>query len=118
MRARDLLVYRVLIRDHDAISDLIESVLTPLTQARDGAEPLLQTLEAYFAAGEVATEAARQLHLSTRAVTYRLQRIRTLTGYDPSEPSERFTLHTAVLGARLLGWPAENSPDGSPSPGT
>lgn len=109
MRARDLLIYRVLIRDHAAISDLIDSVLAPLTQARDGAEPLLQTLEAYFAAGEVATEAARRLHLSVRAVTYRLRRVRTLTGYDPNEPAERFTLHTAVLGARLLGWPHGDS---------
>jgi sugar diacid utilization regulator len=105
VHARDLLVYRVLARDQAAIVDLVESVLTPLTQARGGAEPWLETLEAYFAAGDVATVAARRLHLSVRAVTYRLARVRAMTGYDPGEPMQRFTLYAAVLGARLIGWP-------------
>jgi DNA-binding PucR family transcriptional regulator len=39
-------------------------------------------------------------------VTYRLERIRRLTGFSPDDPTQRFTLETAVLGARLLGWPA------------
>ena len=57
--ARDLLVYRVLGRDQAAIVDLVRDVLTPLDQVRGGAEVLLETLQAYFDAGEVATEAAR-----------------------------------------------------------
>jgi sugar diacid utilization regulator len=105
VRTRDFLVYRVLVRDHVAIRDLVHEVLSPLLEARGGAEPLLDTLEAYFAAGEVATEAARRLHLSVRAVTYRLDRVKEITGHDPADPTERFTLYTAVLGARLLGWP-------------
>lgn len=28
------------------------------------------------------------------------------TGYHPNEPTQRFTLHAAVLGARLLNWPS------------
>jgi sugar diacid utilization regulator len=107
VRARELLVYRVLARDHAAIADLVNTVLTPLTQARGGVEPLLETLEAYLAAGEVATDAARLLHLSVRAVTYRLGRIRELTGYDPAVPLDRLTLYNAVLGARLIGWPSD-----------
>ena len=51
------------------------------------------------------TATARRLHLSVRAVTYRLERVATLTGYDPTDPAQRFTVHAAVLGARLLGWP-------------
>ena len=74
-------------------------------QARGGAEPLPATLDAYFATGGVTTETAHRLRLSVRAVTYRLDRIKTLTGYDPTVPAQRFTIHTAVLGARLLGWP-------------
>ena len=27
------------------------------------------------------------------------------TDNDPTDPAQRFTVHTAVLGARLLGWP-------------
>lgn len=103
--ANDLLIYRVLTRDQPAIVDLVQTVLGPLARARDGAEPLLDTLSAYFEAGGVATEAAARLHLSVRAVTYRLDRVRTLSGYDPTSPAHRFTVHAAVLGAKLLGWP-------------
>jgi sugar diacid utilization regulator len=105
IQAEQLLIYRVLLRDQPAIADLVQSVLGQLVQARGGAEPLLATLDSYFASGSVATEAARRLHLSVRAVTYRLDRIKTLTGYDPTDPAQRFTVQTAVLGARLLGWP-------------
>jgi DNA-binding PucR family transcriptional regulator len=56
----------------------------------------------------VTSEIARRLHLSVRAVTYRVDRIKTLTGYDPTDPAQRFTVHAAVLGARLLGWPQRN----------
>lgn len=102
---RDLLVYRVLLRDQPAMVDLVQAVLTPLQQARGGARPLLDTMSAYFACGGVATAAAVRLHLSVRAVTYRLNRIKVLTGYDPVDPADRFTMHVAVLGAQLLGWP-------------
>ena len=104
--AADLLVYQVLRRDRAAISDLVNSLLTPLTRARGGAGPLLGTLEAYFSSGRVAASAARQLHLSVRAVTYRLARVAELTGKDPSDPEDALALHVAVLGARLLDWPA------------
>jgi len=107
IRAEDLLIYRVLLRDQPAITDLVQSVLTPLVKARGGPEPLLATLDAWFATGCVVTETARKLHLSVRAVTYRLERITALTGYDPADPAQRFTIHAAVLGARLLGWPQQ-----------
>ncbi|HET7529431.1 MAG TPA: helix-turn-helix domain-containing protein [Mycobacteriales bacterium] len=110
VQARDVLVYRVLARDQAAIIDLVRAVLTPLQAARGGAEPLLDTLQAYFAAGGVATLTARQLHLSVRAVTYRLARIRELTGYDVDVPEQAFAVQAAVLGARLLGWPVKELP--------
>ncbi len=104
---RDLLIYRVLGRDRAALADLVETVLTPLTQARGGAGPLVDTLEAYFDAGEVTTEAARRLHLSVRTVTYRLARVAALTGYDATVPAQRLTLQAAVVGARMLPWTRE-----------
>jgi diguanylate cyclase with GGDEF domain/PucR-like helix-turn-helix protein len=104
--ACDLLVYQVLLRDRAAITDLVGTVLGPLTRARGGAGPLLDTLAAYFASGAVAAVAARELHLSVRAVTYRLARVRELTGRDPADPAGALTLHVAVVGARLLDWPA------------
>lgn len=110
IQTEQLLIYRVLLRDQPAIADLVQSVLGQLVHARGGAEPFIATLDAYFATGAVTTETARRLHLSVRAVTYRLDRIRTLTGYDPTDPAQRFTIHAAVLGAKLLGWPQRSLP--------
>ncbi|WBB65338.1 helix-turn-helix domain-containing protein [Micromonospora sp. WMMD812] len=106
LNAADLLVFPVLLRDRDAIADLVTTVLGPLTDARGGPKPYLHTLAVLFDNQGNYTATARQLHLSVRAVTYRIDRVRDLTGYHPSEPTQRFTLHTAVLGARLLGWPS------------
>ncbi|MFE6222545.1 MULTISPECIES: helix-turn-helix domain-containing protein [unclassified Streptomyces] len=107
LHAADLLVYPVLTRDRQAMEDLVGSVLGPLQTARGGAEPLLDTLTAFFDSGCVTTQAARLLNLSVRAVTYRLDRIHRLTGADPADPVSRYTLQTAVIGARLLGWPGK-----------
>ncbi|WP_449063569.1 helix-turn-helix domain-containing protein [Planomonospora algeriensis] len=107
LKAADLLVFPVLLRDREAIDDLVTTVLSPLLEARGGPEPLLDTLEAVFAVQGNQAAAARRLGVSTRAVTYRLERIRRLTGFSPDDPTQRFTLETAVLGARLLDWPAQ-----------
>ncbi|WP_323742459.1 PucR family transcriptional regulator [Nocardioides islandensis] len=115
VETRDLLTYRVLARDQPALNDLVYSVLHPLRQARGGAGPLVETLAAYFDCGCVATAAAARLHLSVRAVTYRLDRVRSLTGFDPLDPAHRYTLQTAVLGAKLLDWPERRIPDSAAS---
>ncbi|MGW1638319.1 PucR family transcriptional regulator [Streptomyces lavendulae] len=109
LHAVDLLVYPVLTRDRQAMEDLVESTLGPLRTARGGAQPLIDTLTAYFDSGCVATEAARRLSLSVRALTYRLERIHSLTAADPADPVNRYTLQTAVIGARLLGWPGDEN---------
>ena len=110
VQSRDLLAYRVLGRDQAALVDLVQTLLQPLSLSRGGAEPLLQTLETYFATGAVATETARRLHMSVRTVTYRLARVKALTGRDPADPAHRLALQMAVVGARLLDWPAHDLP--------
>ncbi|MFF4527165.1 PucR family transcriptional regulator [Streptomyces bluensis] len=105
--AADLLVYPVLTRDRQAMADLVLDTLGPLTAARGGAQPLLDTLTTYFDSGCIAAEAARRLSLSVRALTYRLERIHKLTGADPADPAHRYMLQTATIGARLLDWPAK-----------
>ncbi|KAB2591463.1 PucR family transcriptional regulator [Streptomyces arboris] len=107
--AAGLLVYPVLTRDRQAMADLVRATLGPLLKARGGPEHYLATLTAYFDAGCVTTQAARHLSLSVRALTYRLQRIHQLTGSDPTDPRHRYTLQTAVIGARILDWPAKGS---------
>ncbi len=105
VRAEDLLVYEVLTRDREVMVELIASVLAPLVAARGGAAPLLETLRAYFACGGVAVAAAKELYLSVRAVTYRLDRVAALTGRDPRDPEDRFVLEAALRGAKVLDWP-------------
>jgi hypothetical protein len=102
LSGHDLAVYRILLRDREMLTDLVDSTIGPLRTARGGAEPLVDTLLAYYASGGVAARAARDLHLSVRAVTYRLDRVRSLTGLDPDGTTDRLTLHVAALGARLL----------------
>ncbi|GIF01269.1 hypothetical protein Ari01nite_87330 [Paractinoplanes rishiriensis] len=109
LHAGDLLVFPVLLRDREAITDLVITVLGPLRTARGGARLYLDTLAVLFDNQGNHTATARQMHLSVRAVSYRLERIRDLTGYHPGEPTQRFTLHAAVLGARLLGWPEDQA---------
>ena len=58
----------------------------------------------------MAVTAARALHLSVRAVTYRLERITALTGRDPGDPEDRFLLEVALRAAQVLGWPATPLP--------
>lgn len=106
VHSRDLLVYQVLLRDRAALLSLITGTLTPLLQARGGPGPLLETLLAYVDCGGNNARTARRLHLSVRAVTYRLSRVHDLTGHDPTSPEGRLPLHLAALGARLLDWPA------------
>ncbi|GAA5004138.1 PucR family transcriptional regulator [Kitasatospora paranensis] len=105
LHAADLLVLPVLLRDRVALEELVRGVLSPLLAARGGAEPLLETLTAYANSRYVTAEAARRLGLSVRALAYRLERIVRLTGLDPDDALQRYTLETAVFGARLLGWP-------------
>ncbi|MER7895739.1 helix-turn-helix domain-containing protein [Streptomyces sp. NPDC096046] len=105
IHASDLLVFQVLGRDRAAITDLVDTVLGGLQEARGGPGTLLRTLTTYFDSGCANTVTARRLGLSVRAVTYRLARVHTLTGYDPDVPDQRYALQTATLGARLLNWP-------------
>ncbi|MFI1677371.1 PucR family transcriptional regulator [Streptomyces sp. NPDC020607] len=105
LRAAELLVYPVLTRDRQAMAELVLSALGPLRKARGGAQPLIDTLATFFDSGCVAAESARRPSLSVRALTYRLERIHQLTGADPADPVHRYTLQTAVIGARLLDWP-------------
>lgn len=85
--------------------DLVRSTLSPLEQARGGAQPLVDTLTAYFDTGCVAAEAARRPALSVRALAYRLGRIHLLTGTNRADRAHRNTPQTAVIGARLLDRP-------------
>lgn len=102
-RFEELLPYRVLIADPGLAGEMVESVLGPLSRARGGGRHLVETLETHFACAGNLSATARTLHLSARAVAYRLDRVTALTGYSPQEPDARFVLELAVRARRLIG---------------
>src|SRR3954452_1466894 len=70
-----------------------------LADERFGRE-LIETLQAYFDAGENVTATARSLHLATRTVGYRLEKVASLLGHPLDEENAR-RLATALLVYRL-----------------
>jgi len=85
-------VSRVLLRDRAAIAELVDGVLGPLRHARGGPGPLLDTLAAYFQTGGRGRPGRQPAPCGVRTVTYRLERVRALTGYAATNPAHRFTL--------------------------
>ena len=80
-------------------------------EARGGAPLLVETLAAYFDSGYVATAPAARLHLSVRAVTYRPDRVKSLTGFDALDPAHRFTLQVAAIGGKAALLPKHKTPN-------
>jgi DNA-binding PucR family transcriptional regulator len=97
-----VLPYRVLSADSALAAEMVDHVLGPLGSARGGGQHLIETLEAHFASSGNLSATARALHLSARAVAYRLERIGTLTGYSPQIPDDRFVLEMAIRTRSLI----------------
>ena len=102
-RFASMLPYRLLTLDPSTLAETVTAILGPLQHARGGGDQFIETLEAFFEASSNISGAARRLHLSPRAVVYRLDRIKQLTGYAPLEAEGRFVLELAVRGRALLG---------------
>jgi hypothetical protein len=96
--ASELLPERALAGDAEARRVLRHDVYGSL--ARAGGE-LLETLDAFFAAGGVLESAARSLFVHPNTVRYRLKRIGEITGFAPLTPREAFTLRVALAIGRL-----------------
>ncbi len=67
---------------------------------RSGGE-LLETLDAFFAAGGVLESAARALFVHPNTVRYRLKRVGEITGFAPLTPRDAFALRVALAIGRL-----------------
>ncbi|HEX7746891.1 MAG TPA: helix-turn-helix domain-containing protein [Micromonosporaceae bacterium] len=96
--ASDLLPERALAGDSEARRSLRQDVFGALV--RSGGE-LLETLDAFFAAGGVLESAARSLFVHPNTVRYRLRRIADVTGYSPTTPRDAFALRVALTVGRL-----------------
>src|SRR6266545_2303783 len=96
--AADLLPERALAGDLEARRILRQDVYGAL--ARSGGE-LLETLDAFFAAGGVLESAARALYVHPNTVRYRLRRVSELTGLAPFSGRDAFALRVALTVGRL-----------------
>jgi hypothetical protein len=95
-----LALERLLLADPDLADATVRRELgAVLADERLGHE-LMETLQAYFDAGENITAAARHLHLATRTVAYRLERIESLLGH-PLDGENGRRLSAALLVHRL-----------------
>jgi len=96
--AADLLPERALAADAEARRILRQDVYGALL--RSGGE-LLETLDAFFAAGGVLESAARALFVHPNTVRYRLRRVSELTGLVPFSGRDAFALRVALTIGRL-----------------
>jgi hypothetical protein len=95
-----LALERLLLADRHLADVTVQRELGPvLADARSGDE-LIETLQAYFDTGENVTAAARRLHLATRTVAYRLEKIASLLGH-PLDGEHGRRLSTALMVHRL-----------------
>jgi hypothetical protein len=95
--AADLLPERALAGDSEARRALRQDVFGALLRAGE----LVETLDAFFAAGGVLESAARALFVHPNTVRYRLRRIADVTGLSPLSPRDAFTLRVASAVGRL-----------------
>ena len=76
----DLALERLLLVDPDLADATVRRELGGVLADERFGEELIETLQAYFDAGENVAAAARRLHLATRTVAYRLEKIESLLG--------------------------------------
>jgi hypothetical protein len=100
----------LILSDRAALADLVETVLGPLEGGRQGAGPLVATLEAWLGSGTSVAGTARAIGLHERTVRYRLARIEELADLDLDLADDRFRVELALRGRRLLRDGSEESP--------
>jgi hypothetical protein len=94
--ADDLLAERVLLGDTAAGETLAVRLKDNL-----GEGDLPGTLAAYFEVGGSIEATARRLYCHPNTVRYRLRRVADLTGLDPGQPRDAFTLQVGLALGRL-----------------
>ncbi len=99
VEADDLLPERSLSGDSHARRQLANDVYGPLTMG-DGV--LLDTVSAYLDSGGSIEATARAMFIHANTVRYRLKRVADLTGHNPLNPRDAFTLRVALTLGRLL----------------
>jgi len=99
VQADELLPERSLSGDGHARRQLATDVYGPLTV---GEGVLLDTVSAYLDSGGSIEATARAMFIHANTVRYRLKRVGDITGYNPLDPRDAFTLRVALTLGRLL----------------
>jgi purine catabolism regulator len=103
---RSLGAFRLLleVQSPEALRGFVGEVLGPLLKYAESREtPLLETLEALAAARWIRRAAARALGIHINSMTYRIERIETLTGMSLDEPETRVAVAIALRARAMLG---------------
>jgi sugar diacid utilization regulator/putative methionine-R-sulfoxide reductase with GAF domain len=103
---RSLGAFRLLleVQSPEALRRFVSELLGPLLQyAQSRDTPLLDTLEALSAARWVRRAAARKLGIHINSMTYRVERIETLTGLQLDDPETRVAISIALRARAMLG---------------
>jgi hypothetical protein len=98
----DLAVERLLLLDEALLRAVVDRELGALLAVPRMGEELVETLRVYFETGENMRETARRMHLASRTVAYRLERIEDVLG-RPIDGEIRPRLSLALLAYQALG---------------
>jgi len=103
---RALGAFRLLleVQSPEALRRFVEELLGPLLQyAQSRDTPLLETLEALSAKRWIRRAAARQLGIHINSMSYRVERIQSLTGLSLDDPETRVAISIALRARAMLG---------------
>jgi len=103
---RSLGAFRLLleVQSPEVLRGFVEEVLGPLLKYSESREtPLLQTLEALVASRWVRRAAARKLGIHINSMSYRVERIQSLSGLSADDPETRVAIAIALRARAMLG---------------
>ncbi|HZK74412.1 MAG TPA: GAF domain-containing protein [Clostridia bacterium] len=103
---RSLGAFRLLleVQSPEALRRFVDELLgTLLKYAQSRDTPLLETLEALSAARWVRRAAARNLGIHINSMSYRVERIQSLTGLQLDDPETRVAISIALRARTMLG---------------
>jgi sugar diacid utilization regulator/GAF domain-containing protein len=103
---RSLGAFRLLleVQSPEALRRFVDELLgTLLRYAQSRDTPLLETLEALSSARWIRRAAARNLGIHINSMTYRVERIESLTGLQLDDPETRVAISIALRARTMLG---------------
>ena len=97
------LLFRALISDPGEVRSFYEDTVAPVVEYdHQYRSELLRTLEAYLAQDCNMNATAREIYAHRHTVAYRLERVRELSGLDPTANADRERLGLGIKAYRIL----------------